>query len=237
MEPSRKSGKYRADGERRSAEKLTVKLIALFWSRSEDMQYTQTRLTKPYNRGLVPHHHPPKSAHGVRFRYDYIKTITISSSAVKRRPAPPVPPSSVPQVVLSPKRLRQTPHQIINSPVGQFAVSQGHLVVQPGIQVGQVATPVSQGENHIQLHQANTTTPLPITSATPVTAEVAPTMDNPMGQMAPMAPLALSQSMDSVNTASNEEENPMLRGVENIQTLIPWGRQQVVVDVSYGGVW
>ncbi|XP_055699003.1 protein couch potato [Phlebotomus papatasi] len=31
-------------------------------------------------------------------------------------------------------------------------------------------------------------------------------MENPMGQMAPMAPLALSQSMDSVNTASNEEE-------------------------------
>ncbi|XP_055643828.1 protein couch potato [Toxorhynchites rutilus septentrionalis] len=31
-------------------------------------------------------------------------------------------------------------------------------------------------------------------------------MDNSMGQMPPMAPLALSQSMDSVNTASNEEE-------------------------------
>lgn len=31
-------------------------------------------------------------------------------------------------------------------------------------------------------------------------------MDNSMGQMTPMAPLALSQSMDSVNTASNEEE-------------------------------
>ncbi|XP_040157432.1 uncharacterized protein LOC120896959 [Anopheles arabiensis] len=31
-------------------------------------------------------------------------------------------------------------------------------------------------------------------------------MDSSMGQMTPMAPLALSQSMDSVNTASNEEE-------------------------------
>lgn len=31
-------------------------------------------------------------------------------------------------------------------------------------------------------------------------------MDTSMGQMTPMAPLALSQSMDSVNTASNEEE-------------------------------
>ncbi|XP_050071984.1 protein couch potato [Anopheles maculipalpis] len=31
-------------------------------------------------------------------------------------------------------------------------------------------------------------------------------MDSTMGQMTPMAPLALSQSMDSVNTASNEEE-------------------------------
>ncbi|XP_058060305.1 protein couch potato [Anopheles bellator] len=31
-------------------------------------------------------------------------------------------------------------------------------------------------------------------------------MDSAMGQMTPMAPLALSQSMDSVNTASNEEE-------------------------------
>lgn len=31
-------------------------------------------------------------------------------------------------------------------------------------------------------------------------------MDNTMGQMGQMAPLGLSQSMDSVNTASNEEE-------------------------------
>lgn len=31
-------------------------------------------------------------------------------------------------------------------------------------------------------------------------------MDNSMGQMGQMAPLGLSQSMDSVNTASNEEE-------------------------------
>lgn len=31
-------------------------------------------------------------------------------------------------------------------------------------------------------------------------------MDNPMGQMTPIAPLTLSQSMDSVNTNSNEEE-------------------------------
>lgn len=35
---------------------------------------------------------------------------------------------------------------------------------------------------------------------------VSTTMDNSMGQIVPMTSLALSQSMDSVNTATNEEE-------------------------------
>lgn len=35
---------------------------------------------------------------------------------------------------------------------------------------------------------------------------VATTMENSMGQIVPMTSLALSQSMDSVNTATNEEE-------------------------------
>lgn len=37
-------------------------------------------------------------------------------------------------------------------------------------------------------------------------AIVSTTMDNSMGQIVPMTSLALSQSMDSVNTATNEEE-------------------------------
>lgn len=36
------------------------------------------------------------------------------------------------------------------------------------------------------------------------------TMDNSMGQIVPMTSLALSQSMDSVNTATNEEEVSVL---------------------------
>lgn len=39
-----------------------------------------------------------------------------------------------------------------------------------------------------------------------LTCVVPTTMDNSMGQMVPMTSLALSQSMDSVNTATNEEE-------------------------------
>lgn len=35
-------------------------------------------------------------------------------------------------------------------------------------------------------------------------------MDNSMGQIVPMTSLALSQSMDSVNTATNEEEVSVL---------------------------
>ncbi|XP_063704069.1 protein couch potato, partial [Culicoides brevitarsis] len=38
------------------------------------------------------------------------------------------------------------------------------------------------------------------------TANPSNNMDNPMGQIAPIAPITLSQSMDSVNTNSNEEE-------------------------------
>lgn len=38
------------------------------------------------------------------------------------------------------------------------------------------------------------------------TEKVPTTMENSMGQIVPMTSLALSQSMDSVNTATNEEE-------------------------------
>lgn len=123
-----------------------------------------------------------ESAHVVRFINDNIKSFTISSTVAKRRPAPPITPASAPQV-LSPKRLcpqsLQTP--IIN-----------------------------------QLYINNTTTTLPVTTSDLITKTTVSSqtitnhqninMDNQMGQMGPMAPMALSQSMDSVNTASNEEE-------------------------------
>lgn len=100
----------------------------------------------------------------------------------KRRPAPPITPASAPQV-LSPKRL--CPQSLQTSTINQLYIN-------------------------------NTTTALPVTTSDLITKTTVSSqtitnhqninMDNQMGQMGPMAPMALSQSMDSVNTASNEEE-------------------------------
>jgi len=67
-----------------------------------------------------------------------------------------------------------------------------------------------------QQQQQQPTDPKPLVTSQPslstqanqaaTTTTVSTTMDNSMGQIVPMTSLALSQSMDSVNTATNEEE-------------------------------
>jgi len=68
--------------------------------------------------------------------------------------------------------------------------------------------PQQQPQTQLQTEQLTQTTSQPSlsTNQTVTTTAVSTTMDNSMGQIVPMTSLALSQSMDSVNTATNEEE-------------------------------
>lgn len=154
----------------------------------------------------------PESAHGVRFIDDTKKSITISSTAIKRRPALPITPASAPQV-LSPKRLCAT---------SQFPASSQIISILPHFINTDTANAINNhnlslnNHHHTQNLILNNTSAAPAvistsTISTNTTNGPVPTaniMDNSMGQMTPMAnnALVLSQSMDSVNTASNEEE-------------------------------
>lgn len=227
----------------------------------------------------------PESAHGVRFNSASINSVTISSTVVKRRPAPQITVASAPQV-LSPKRLCTTPlaggatipalgtclvsaHPPASAAAAaaaaallqhhQAQAAQHHQFQQQQQQQQQQQARL-QNQHHQQLlestggtgvptsvHQQQlVSVPLAISTnssqpmfTSPIVAQSNPAvstqsingslnvnaannnhnlgqtqnslgsaakMDNSMGQMTPMAPLALSQSMDSVNTASNEEE-------------------------------
>lgn len=184
--------------------------------------------------------------YGVRFITETLKSFTISSTAIKRRPALPISPASAPQV-LSPKRLCSTTKYHPASPI---------LSILPQI-VNSIATDTSSVNIHrSQLHHS---TILGTTSGTESTGTIsvisttnaaiqnclaqqtlqqqqqkgvvishqqqqqqqhfvikhlsqsqqtpsASIMDASMGQIVPMPSMVLSQSMDSVNTATNEEE-------------------------------
>jgi hypothetical protein len=176
-----------------------------------------------------------------RFDIDKIKYVTISSTVVKRRPAPHLTVASAPQI-LSPKRLRPTieEHQQIEQlqQQQQQAFNQLHTLstlpatTAPIIdssfinQTALITSSLLQQQQQQQQQQPATTAhlahlaglqPAPASSAQPqlisspsscvTTAALQTTnslggMDNSMA----LAPLGLSQSMDSVNTASNEEE-------------------------------
>lgn len=221
-----------------------------------------------------------ESTHGVRFNSASINSVTISSTVVKRRPAPQITVASAPQV-LSPKRLCTTPlaggatipalgsclvsaHPPASAAAAAAAAAllQHHQVQAAQHQYQQQQHQHQQARLQSQHHQLLEATggniptsvqqqqlvslPLAITTnsqqpmfTSPIVAQSNPAvstqsingslnvnavnnnhnlgqtqnslgntgkMDNSMGQMTPMAPLALSQSMDSVNTASNEEE-------------------------------
>uniref|UniRef100_A0A182JQY8 Uncharacterized protein n=1 Tax=Anopheles christyi TaxID=43041 RepID=A0A182JQY8_9DIPT len=245
-----------------------------------------------------------RSTHGVRFSGASVNSVTISSTVVKRRPAPQITVASGPQV-LSPKRLRTTAlpgvaaaalpalgnclvpahpsaaaaaaaaaallqHQIQqhhHQQQQQQQQQQQHLQqlhhqqsISAEAQVQQVQQSISPQPNQVPVSVSSALTsqsPLgtnPVSStgsaavgvgqppmfSSPVVAQSNTVVSNPsmngalnvnaannnhtgigqtgqsttgnlkmdssMGQMTPMAPLALSQSMDSVNTASNEEE-------------------------------
>lgn len=183
--------------------------------------------------------------YGVRFVTETLKSFTISSTAIKRRPALPISPASAPQV-LSPKRLCSTTKYHPASPI---------LSILPQI-VNSIATDTSNVNIHrSQLHHSAI---LGTTSCTENTGTIsvisttnaaiqnclaqqtlqqqqqqkgvvishqqqqqhfvikhlsqsqqtpsASIMDASMGQIVPMPSMVLSQSMDSVNTATNEEE-------------------------------
>lgn len=191
-----------------------------------------------------------ESAYVVWFIRDTIKSITISSTAIKRRPALPITPASAPQV-LSPKRLCATsqyqattpaiisilPHLVSNLVPDSAALTinthqqnqlhQHHLHHQQQQQQQHqlhqhllAKTPISTAVAIAQAQLNSTATSispnlppntLTLASTNPsVAVSTSPTtvMDSAMGQLTPMAnnALVLSQSMDSVNTASNEEE-------------------------------
>jgi hypothetical protein len=158
---------------------------------------------------------------------------------VKRRPAPHLTVASAPQI-LSPKRLRPTieeHHQIeLQQQIQQQAFNQIHnLSALPSTtapiidqsflnqqQSALISSTLISSCNTTQTHLLAGISTTGATSATNlITTNTASTitnntnnslnMDNPMGQMTPMAPLGLSQSMDSVNTASNEEEVSLKR--------------------------
>ena len=50
-------------------------------------------------------------------------------------------------------------------------------------------------------------------------SSVSTAMDNSMGQIVPMTSMALSQSMDSVNTATNEEEVSVFSSISVLSEL------------------
>lgn len=162
--------------------------------------------------------------YGVRFITETLKSFTISSTAIKRRPALPNSPASAPQV-LSPKRLCSTTKYHPASPI---------LSILPQI-VNSIATDTTTVNIHrSQLHHStilgttsgeNTGTISVISTTNAVQnclaqqtlqqlkhlsqSQQTPStsiMDASMGQIVPMPSMVLSQSMDSVNTATNEEE-------------------------------
>lgn len=169
-----------------------------------------------------------ESAHGVRFNIDRIKYVTISSTVAKRRPAPQITVASGPQQVLSPKRLRPTsltssiPNlnnnslNLINN--NNLNISNNNNIIETDINNTLITSTPQTTISSLSTNQTLLTTTLTSGGGlVGITAAVAQhqhqhqhqqsnIMDNSIGQMTPMAPLALSQSMDSVNTASNEEE-------------------------------
>lgn len=176
-----------------------------------------------------------ESAHGVRFINDTKKSITISSTAIKRRPALPITPASAPQV-LSPKRLCAT------SP---FPASSQIISILPHFINTDTANAINNHNlslnnhhhHHTQNLLLNTTSaaaPAVISTSTISTnttngpVATANIMDNTMGQMTPMAnnALVLSQSMDSVNTASNEEEVSWISNFFKLNFKIIFGNDE-----------
>lgn len=237
------------------------------------------------NRWKIQLHSDFESAHGVRFNSASINSVTISSTVVKRRPAPQITVASAPQV-LSPKRLCTTPLAggatipalgtclvSAHPPASAAAAAAAAALLQhhhhqqaQAVQHHQFQQQQQQHQQQQQQQQARlqqqllesvptsvhqqqqqlVSVPLAISSNSPQPMFTSPIvaqsnqavstqsingslnvnaannnhnlgqtqnslggatkMDNSMGQMTPMAPLALSQSMDSVNTASNEEE-------------------------------
>lgn len=165
-----------------------------------------------------------ESAHGVRFNIDRIKYVTISSTVAKRRPAPQITVASGPQQVLSPKRLRPTsltssiPNlnnslNLINNN-NNLNISNNNNIIETDINNTLITSTPQTTISSLSTNPTLLTTTLTSGGGlVGITAAVAQhqhqqsnIMDNSIGQMTPMAPLALSQSMDSVNTASNEEE-------------------------------
>lgn len=61
-------------------------------------------------------------------------------------------------------------------------------------------------------------------------SSVSTAMDNSMGQIVPMTSLALSQSMDSVNTATNEEEVSVFLSIWTRHSSVEGGVFHIVVE-------
>lgn len=201
----------------------------------------------------------PQSRH-VRFITETLKSFTISSTAIKRRPALPISPASAPQV-LSPKRLCSTtkyhhPASPILSILPQIVNSIANDTTTLNIHRAQLhhstILRTASGENHttatipvISASAAAAVAAAAVTSSTTTTVAAATAaavqkhlnqsqqlsatsiMDASMGQIVPMPSMVLSQSMDSVNTATNEEE------VRNAaKTKIPIQNVRILISSS-----